>query len=146
MIIRIILSLLLSLIFLSCSNTGFNNLAQTYNAPRELIWKGMVRVMSKEYLGFTKVKAKPPTLITKPLYLDKEFGVNKTAYIARARLTGFTRPYAVDVTVKKYLDIVKHPDIFELDMNRASVILEGIRKFIEEERFNFSIKDQFSPY
>lgn len=145
MIVRTI-PLLFVLFYFSCSSTGFNNLVQTYSAPRELIWKGMVRVMSKEYIGFAQVKAKPPTLITKPLYIDKEFGVNKTVYIARARLTGFTRPYAVDVVVKKYKDIIKHPDIFELDMNRASSILEGIRKFIEEERFNFSIKDQFSPY
>ena len=133
-------------LFFACATSGINSLTQTYSAPRELIWKGMVRALAKEYISFADVIAHPPTLVTKPLYVDKQFGVDKTVYIATASLTGFSRPYAVDVIVKKYPNYEIHPEIFTVDLDKASIILEDIRNFIKKERFNFSIKDQFTPY
>ena len=145
MLKNLIVAGLLGVFVYSCSNS-YDNLVRTYDAPRRLIWKAMVRVLAAEYTSFDKVLVHPPTLITKPLMVDKEFGVDKTAYVATVRLTGFTRPYAVDVVVKKYPDLLGNPSVYTVDLDKGAKILAGIEKFIEQERFNFSIKDQFTPY
>lgn len=91
------------LIFINCSSYG--DIQRLYpDTTRKEIWEAMQEVVIEEFSSINIIKRNPPTIISARKKVDKEFGLDKTEHQATLKLTGFNRPYFVDVSVKKFSD------------------------------------------
>jgi len=127
----------------NCSS--FGSVSKSYNYSKQEIWSAMSAVIQKNYGGTKKVNPNPPTMVSNLTVKDKKFGIDKTAYQVFAGLSGFSRPYVVDVEVRTYPTGEESPD-YSIDRDKAQEVIDQVGILLEHRKYNSSLQDQFQPY
>ena len=94
-------SIFLLFLLTSCSTTT-GTVTRGYNTTKDKIWYSMKEVIKKDYGGIKRLEPDPPTVVSGIFMKDQQFGIDKTEYQAYVSLSGFTRPYVVDVEVRVF--------------------------------------------
>lgn len=128
---------------LSCATIG--NVSRGYNDTREKIWYAMKEVMNKHYNGIKRMESDPPTVYSNLSFKDQQFGIDKTAYQVVASLSGFTRPYMVDVEVRVYPDGEERMK-YSTDGSKAQLVMDQIAIMLYDKKYNTSLQEEFAPY
>jgi hypothetical protein len=136
-------ALFLFCIFNSCSTLG--TVSRSYRFSKQDIWSAMTDVIVKNYGSIKRVDPNPPTIVSNLSIKDKVFGVEKTSYQVYASLSGFSRPFVVDVEVRVF-PTGQESTNYKVDRQKAQEILEQIDVLLEYRRHNASIQDRFLPY
>jgi len=127
----------------SCSTFGTVSKSYQYSKPE--IWYAMTTVVDKNYSGIKKIIPNPPTMISNLSVKDKKFGIDKTAYQVYASLSGFSRPFVVDVDVRAYPSGDENGD-FSTDRDKAQEVIDQIEILLEHRKYNASLQDEYLPY
>lgn len=131
-----------ALILFSCATYG--DIQRSYgNNTREEIWTAMQEVMIQEFEIIEEVLDSPPSLISVTKKVDKEFGLDKTEYKAYLKLSGFNRPYFIEIKVKNFPNGEKEKD-YSYDFKYAEIILNLIDERIKKNRGK-NIFEKFKP-
>jgi len=138
---------LLSFVFLITLNncSTFGAVSRSYNYSKPQIWNAISVVLANNYGGVKKIEQEPPTAVSSLSIKDKKFGIDKSAYQVFASLSGFTRPYVVDIEVRVYPNGEENGD-YTKDRNKAEEIQEEIAKYLYDKRYNSSLQDTYIPY
>jgi len=143
--IRFVL-LFISLFFMTVvSCAGFGTVSRGYGYTKQQIWEAVTIIMNKNYGGVKRIEQDPPTAVSGLTVKDKKFGIDKSAYQVFAGLSGFTRPYTVDVEVRVYDDGVESSS-YSKDKGKAGEIQDEIANYLYDKRFNSSLQDAYIPY
>jgi hypothetical protein len=139
-------SLLLGLGFLvimtGCSTFG---VSRGYNYSKQQIWEAINTTLNKNYGGIKRIEQDPPTAVSNLSVKDKKFGIDKSAYQVFAGISGFNRPYVVDVEVRVYANGDEKED-YSKDKGKAEEIQDEITKYLYDKRYNASMQDLYIPY
>ncbi|MBN1113902.1 MAG: hypothetical protein JXA66_01035 [Oligoflexia bacterium] len=127
----------------SCST--FGNITMTYDTSQERVWQAINVTIEGMYGGIESTKSDPPTVISLIKLKDKEFGLDKRSSQAIVTLTGFKRPFVVDIEVRIYAE-GKASEEYEVDRDTATLIHTRVREYIIDQEDNFSFKEDFAPY
>jgi hypothetical protein len=138
-----VLCFLVSVSLNYCST--FGTVSRSYNYSKQEIWSAMSAVIQKNYGGVKKVNPSPPTIVSNLVVKDKKFGIDKTAYQVFAGLSGFSRPYVVDVEIRAYPTGEESSD-YSIDRDKAQEVIDQIGILLEHRKYNSSLQDQFQPY
>ena len=130
-------------ILTSCSTLG--TVSRSYRYSKHDIWSAMTDVVVKNYGSIKRVDPDPPTIVSNLSIKDKVFGVEKTSYQVYASLSGFSRPFVVDVEVRVY-ETGEESKNYKVDRQKAQEILEQTGVLLEYRKHNASIQDRFLPY
>jgi hypothetical protein len=141
--IIIVLGFIFLSTLMSCSTLG--TVSRSYRYSKQEIWSAMTDVVVKNYGSIKRVDPDPPTIVSNLSIKDKVFGVEKTSYQVYASLSGFNRPFVVDVEVRVYPS-GEESKSYKVDRQKAQEILEQIGVLLEYRRHNASIQDRFLPY
>lgn len=148
MIIRKISFSLLSGLILatlcSCSTT-IGNVSRGYNYTKDKIWYCAKDVVNKNYGGVKRIEQDPPTIFSNLFLKDQQFGIDKTAYQAVVSLSGFTRPYVIDVEVRVFEE-GEEKSKYSTDRAKAQEIVNQITTDLNEKKYNTPIQEEFAPY
>jgi hypothetical protein len=136
------LSALTIVVIAGCSS--FGSVSMSYDAPRQRIWTSIERILIDEYGGVQEVLQNPPTAVSKIKLKDAEFGLEKSSFQAFVVLSGFSRPYSVDIEVREY-PTDKASDNYRHNVSKAGEILEKIKDIVGKQEASNLIKD-FRPY
>ena len=142
---RIILGLSLVLFYVLSSCSTLGTVSRSYRFSKQEIWSAMTDVVVKNYGSIKRVDPDPPTIVSNLSIKDKVFGVEKTSYQVYASLSGFSRPFVVDVEVRVF-PTGQESSNYKVDRQKAQEILEQIDVLLEYRRHNASIQDRFLPY
>ena len=141
------LAFLLSLVFLitisGCST--FGAVSRSYNYSKQQIWNAIRVVITNNHGGIKRIEQEPPTAISNLSVKDKKFGIDKSAYQALASLSGFNRPYVVDIEVRVY-PTGEESTSYTKDSDKAEQIQDEISKYLYDKRYNSSLQDNYIPY
>lgn len=139
----ILKSFFLSALFLlSCASYG--DIQRSYeNNTREEIWIAMQEVVIQEFQDIEQVLDDPPSIVTALKTIDKEFGLDKTQYRAYLKLTGFNRPYFIQIVVKNFPN-GEEQKRFTYDFKYAERILNLIDERIRRNRGK-NIFEKYKP-
>lgn len=127
----------------ACST--FGTVSKSYNHSKQEIWSAMTSVIQKNYGGIKKIDPNPPTIVSNLTVKDKKFGIDKTAYQVFAGLSGFSRPYVVDVEIRSYPTGEEGSD-YNVDRDKAQEVIDQIGVLLEHRKYNSSLQDQYQPY
>ena len=130
-------------IFSSCSS--FGTVSRGYSYSKQQIWDAITTTINKNHGGVNRIDQEPPTVVSNLSVKDKKFGIDKSAYQVFAGLTGFTRPYFVDVEVRVYSEGQENGDYVK-DREKAEEIQDEISKYLYNKRYNSSMQDAYTPY
>jgi hypothetical protein len=133
----------ISVLLSSCST--FGTVSRSYNYSKPEIWSAMSAVIQKNYGGVKKINPNPPTMVSNLTVKDKKFGIDKTAYQVFAGLSGFSRPYVVDVETRAYATGEENSD-YSIDRDKAQEVIDQIGILLEHRKYNASLQDEFQPY
>jgi hypothetical protein len=125
--------------------TTFGAVSRSYNYSKQQIWNAITVVLSTNHGGVKRVEQEPPTAISNLSVKDKKFGIDKSAYQAFTSLSGFTRPYVVDIEVRVYPTGEESTD-YSRDNDKAEQIQNEISKYLYDKRYNSSLQDTYVPY
>jgi hypothetical protein len=141
------MAVLLGLGFLVTINgcTSLGAVSRSYNYSKQQIWGAINAVLTSNHGGIKRIEQEPPTAVSNLSIKDKKFGIDKSAYQVFASLSGFTRPYAVDVEVRVY-PTGDESSAFVKDRDKAEQIQEEISKYLYDKRYNSSLQDNYIPY
>lgn len=103
----------------------------------------MQEVVIAEFERIEEVHDSPPSLVSSLKTVDKEFGLDKTQYRAYLNLTGFNRPYFIQIVVKTYTNGEAAKD-FTYDFKYAERILNLIDERINKNRGK-NIFEKYKP-
>ena len=142
-LIRMTLLLAMTAVISTCSTFGTVSKSFYYSKPD--IWAAMMKVVDKNYGGIRKINPDPPTMVSNLTIKDKKFGIDKTAYQAFAGLTGFNRPFVVDVEVRAY-GSGEEGTSYSIDREKAQEIIDQVGLLLEHRKYNASLQDEFEPY
>ncbi len=141
-----IMTFSLSLVFLitlsGCSS--FGAVSRNYNYSKQQIWSATNAILTNNYGGVKRIDQEPPTAVSGLSVKDKKFGIDKSAYQVFASLSGFTRPYAVDIEVRVYPNGEENSD-YTKDRDKAEQIHDEITKYLYDKRYNSSLQDNYIP-
>ena len=139
---KIIVSALFLFLFYSCSTYG--DIQRLYeNTNREELWEAMQEVVILEFSDIESVSNNPPKIVSTIKKVDQEFGLDKTERKAFLELTGFNRPYFVQVKVKVFPNGFSSDD-YSYDYKYAEKILNLIDKKIKDNKSK-NIFEKFIP-
>ena len=138
-----LLSLALFITISGC--TTFGAVSRSYSYSKQQIWNALNVVITNNYGGIKRIEQEPPTAVSNLSVKDKKFGIDKSAYQVFASLSGFTRPYVVDVEVRVYAS-GEETESYSKDNNKAEQIQNEISKYLYDKRFNSSLQDTYVPY
>ena len=138
-----LLSLIFFLTLYGCST--FGAVSRSYNYSKQQIWNAISVVLATNHGGIKRVEQEPPTAVSNLSVKDKNFGIDKSAYQVLASLSGFTRPYVVDIVVKVYPSGIESSDYVK-DGDKAEQIQDEISKYLYDKRYNSSLQDTYIPY
>lgn len=105
----------------------------------------MKQVVDKNYNGIKRIDPDPSTIVSNLFLKDQQFGIDKTAYQVVVDLSGFTRPYVVDVEVRVYSDGEEKAK-YSTDRNKAQEIINQITAELNNKKYNTSLQEEFAPY
>ncbi len=105
----------------------------------------MKDVVNKNYGGVKKIEPDPPSMVSNLFLKDQQFGIDKTAYQAVVGLSGFTRPYVVDVEVRVFPD-GEEKDKYSTDRRKAQEIINQITAELNHRKYNTPMQEEFTPY
>lgn len=142
--VRAVLITLCCIGLVSCSTTT-GNVSRGYNMKKDKIWNSAKEIINRNYGGIKKIEPEPPTIISNLFLKDQQFGIDKTAYQAVVGLSGFTRPYVVDVEVRVYPD-GEESSKYSTDRGKAQEIVDQITAHINYKKHNTSLQEEFAPY
>jgi len=128
----------------SCSTTT-GTVSRAYNRTKDKIWFSVKDVINRNYGGIKKIEPEPPTVISNLFLKDQQFGIDKTAYQAVVGLSGFTRPYVVDVEVRIY-PTGEETAKYSTDRAKAQEIVDQITANLNYKKYNTSLQEEFAPY
>ena len=141
--IKFICLMSIPVFFGSCST--FGTVSKGYSYSKQEIWASMSSIVEKNYGGIKRITPNPPTIISNLTVKDKKFGIDKTAYQAIIGLSGFNRPYVVDVEVRSYPSGEESGD-YSVDRDKAQDIIDQIAVLLEHRKYNSSLQDEYQPY
>jgi hypothetical protein len=133
------------IVILASACASFGNVSMSFDSSKEKIWDAMKYVAIKEYGNITEVKKDPLTIVTATKQKDKEFGLDKTIYEAYMTLTGFSRPYVIDVEVRVYPDGIRNSN-YEMDSDAAGKLIQEIKQYIDTKGADVNLWRDFRPY
>lgn len=140
------ISSLLSLFFLvmmtACSGFG---VSRGYNYSKQQIWDAINTTINNNYGGVKRIEQEPPTAVSNLSVKDKKFGIDKSAYQVFAGVSGFNRPYVVDIEVRVYPN-GDEKENYSKDKNKAEEIQDELTKYLYDKRYNSSMQDLYVPY
>jgi len=142
-LIRVTVLMVIVATISTCST--FGTVSKSFYYPKPDIWSAMMKVVDKNYGGIKKINPNPPTMVSSLTIKDRKFGIDKTAYQAFAGLTGFNRPYVVDIEVRAYASGEENSS-YTIDRERAQEIIDQIETLLEHRKYNASLQDEFEPY
>ena len=128
----------------SCSTTT-GNVSRGYNFPKDKIWYSIKLVIDKNYSGIKRIDPDPSTITSNLFLKDQQFGIDKTAYQVVVGLSGFTRPYVVDVEVRVYSE-GEEKSKYSTDRGKAQEIINLITTELSNKKYNTSLQEEFAPY
>lgn len=142
-----ITAFLLSLTFFitisGCST--FGAVSKSYNYSKQQIWNAINVVIATNHSGVKRIEQEPPTAVSNLSVKDKKFGIDKSAYQVFASLSGFTRPYVVDIDVRVYPNGEESENYIK-DKDKAQEVQDEISKYLYDKRYNSSLQDMYVPY
>lgn len=131
-------------LFLISSCSSYGDIQRLYeSSSRQEIWEAMQEVVISEFSDIEAILKNPPSIVSVTKKIDQEFGLDKTEFKAYLSLTGFNRPYFVEVKVKKFSDGTD-PSNYSYDYKYAEKILNLIDQKIKENRSK-NIFQKFVP-
>ena len=138
---------LLSLVFFITLNgcSTFGAVSRSYNYSKQQIWNAINVVITNNHGGMKRIEQEPPTAVSNLSVKDKKFGIDKSAYQVFAGLSGFTRPYVVDIEVRVYPTGEETSDYIK-DRDKAEQVQDEISKYLYDKRYNSSLQDTYIPY
>ena len=125
--------------------TTFGAVSRSYNYSKQQIWNAINSVLVANHGGVKRIEQEPPTAVSNLSVKDKKFGIDKSAYQVFASLSGFTRPYVVDIDVRDYPSGQEEPNYVK-DSDKAEQIQDEISKYLYDKRYNSSLQDTYIPY
>ena len=143
-----LLVLLLSLGFLTTTSScvSFGTVSKAYNYTKQQIWEAATAVINKNYSGVKRIEQdEPPTLVSNLSVKDKKFGIDKSAIQVLCSLSGFIRPYVVDVDVRIY-PTGEETGGYSKDRVLAQEVQEKISQYLQNKKYNSSLQDTYKPY
>ncbi|MCX6111965.1 MAG: hypothetical protein NTY22_01590 [Proteobacteria bacterium] len=141
--INTVLLIFIAIAIGSCSS--FGTVSKSFSYSKAEIWSATTAVIDKNYGGTKKINPDPPTIVSNLAIKDKKFGIDKTAYQAFAGLTGFNRPFVLDVEVRAYPSGEEGKN-YTIDREKAQEIIDQVGILMEHRKFNSSLQDQYEPY
>ena len=138
----LLLSLALLVVITGCSAFG---ISRGYNYSKQQIWEAINTTLSKNYGGIKRIEQEPPTAVSNLSVKDKKFGIDKSAYQVFAGISGFNRPYVVDVEVRVYPNSDEN-ESYSKDKAKAEEIQDELTKYLYDKRYNSSMQDLYIPY
>ncbi|MFH1223716.1 MAG: hypothetical protein V1647_05180 [Pseudomonadota bacterium] len=127
----------------SCSSLG--TVSRGYSFSRQQIWTAINDVVATKHGGIKKITQDPPTAISKLNVKDKKFGIDKSMYQVYASLSGFERPYFVDVEVRVYPN-GDETESYGSDRPKAQEVQDDIKEYLNNKRYNSTLQDDYKPY
>jgi len=140
---RSILVLFLVASFLSCSSLG--TVSRGYDYSKQQIWEAINTIIAKKHGGVKSITQKPTTAISNMSVLDKKFGMDKSSYEVHASLTGFERPYFVDIEVRVYANS-DDTTSYTKDINKAQEIQDEIKDYLYHRKYNSTLQEDYKPF
>jgi hypothetical protein len=137
-----LLSICLLVVMTGCSAFG---VSRGYNYSKQQIWEAINTTLSKNYGGVKRIEQEPPTAVSNLSVKDKKFGIDKSAYQVFAGVSGFNRPYVVDVEVRVYPN-GDEKESYSKDKGKAEEIQDELTKYLNDKRYNSSMQDLYVPY
>ena len=137
-----LLSICLLVVMTGCSAFG---VSRGYNYSKQQIWEAINTTLGKNYGGVKRIEQEPPTAVSNLSVKDKKFGIDKSAYQVFAGVSGFNRPYVVDVEVRVYPN-GDEKESYSKDKAKAEEIQDEITKYLNDKRYNSSMQDLYIPY
>lgn len=131
------------IVFSACSS--FGSVSRSYDYSKDEIWEAMKTCIQQDHGGIKKVEYNPPTIISNIAVRDKKFGMDKATYQVYASLSGFVRPFVVDVEVRSY-QTGEESEGYTSDRPKAQEIIERITKYLNDRKYNSSLQDEYKPY
>ena len=138
----LLLSLALLVVITGCSAFG---ISRGYNYSKQQIWEAINTTLSKNYGGIKRIEQEPHTAVSNLSVKDKKFGIDKSAYQVFAGISGFNRPYVVDVEVRVYPNSDEN-ESYSKDKAKAEEIQDELTKYLYDKRYNSSMQDLYIPY
>jgi len=126
----------------NCSTFG---VSRGYNYSKQQIWEAINTTINRDYGGVSRIEHDPPTAVSNLSVKDKKFGIDKSAYQVFAGVSGFNRPYVVDVEVRVYPN-GDEKESYSKDKDKAEEIQNEITKYLYDKRYNSSMQDLYIPY
>jgi len=132
--------------FITLSNCStFGSVSRSYSYSKQQIWNAINVVLTNNHGGVKRIEQEPPTAVSNLAVKDKKFGIDKSAYQVFASLSGFIRPYVVDIEVRVY-PTGEETENYIKDNNKAEQIQDEITKYLYDKRYNASLQDTYIPY
>ena len=141
------IAFLLSLVFFITLNgcSTFGTVSRSYNYSKSQIWDAISTVIKNNYGGMKRIEQEPPTAISNLSIKDKKFGIDTSAYQVFAGLSGFNRPYVIDIEVRVYPN-GEEGSKYTQDRKKAEQIQDEISKTLFDKKYNSSLQDTYIPY
>ncbi len=140
--VSLFLSVGFLIIFAGCTTFG---VSRGYNYSKQQIWEAINTTINKNHGGVKRIEQEPPTAVSNLSVKDKKFGIDKSAYQVFASLSGFKRPYVVDIEVRIYPNGDEKED-YSKDKDKAEEIQDEITQYMYDKRYNSSMQDLYMPY
>jgi hypothetical protein len=134
-----------SLFILTSCSTTTGTVTRGYNTTKDKIWYSMKEVIKKDYGGIKRLEPDPPTVVSGIFMKDHQFGIDKTGYQAYVSLSGFTRPYVVDVEVRVFPEGYETQK-YSTDRAKAQEIINKVTQHINDKKYNMSMQEEFAPF